>query len=545
MDPQQDIVEYAQLMAELERRKKMNKLALYKPYPKQKEFHDAGRTNRERLLMASNQCLAPDTVIQTGIGERQIVEMLGVPGFDVQSWDGGEKCSAQSSPVYLKGIEPAFRVHLDNGEWFDCTHKHRVLTSAGWLSLDQLVSLSSGLHWTDKAQGSTASCAVGDRPDDLPPRRAQDTGPRPLPSPDDVREHSHQSSHGGVGAHRREYSRACLESARRSTFDDASAQISDLCGLFQSRNGQRSPERMTARLRDVARFLGGSNQTRSDWREFHDLVAAAVPRTATLVSYGAEAKPEQRASASQASWRFPYGATSGYSTQGSLLRDPHIQIVFPFTHTPLIGSQRLVAIEALGYKPILDLTVTGTNCYQATGIIHKNSGKTYCGGAEMAIHLTGRYPDWWNGRVFDKPIRAWAASKTGFVTRDGPQRMLVGEPKERDSWGSGLIPQECIERPILKHGIMDALDGLVVKHDSGDFSTLGFKSYDQGREPWQAETLDVIWLDEEPPMDVYMEGLTRTNATEGMTYLTFTPLLGVSEVVRMFLQDERQEAEAA
>jgi phage terminase large subunit-like protein len=47
----------------------------------------------------------------------------------------------------------------------------------------------------------------------------------------------------------------------------------------------------------------------------------------------------------------------------------------------------------------------------------------------------------------------------------------------------------------------------------------------------------VVWFDEEPPMDIYMEGLTRTNATGGMVYLTFTPLLGMSDVVHMFIQD--------
>ena len=31
-----------------------------------------------------------------------------------------------------------------------------------------------------------------------------------------------------------------------------------------------------------------------------------------------------------------------------------------------------------------------------------------------------------------------------------------------------------------------------------------------------------------------MEGLTRTNATNGVTWLTFTPLLGMSEVVHLF-----------
>jgi phage terminase large subunit-like protein len=77
----------------------------------------------------------------------------------------------------------------------------------------------------------------------------------------------------------------------------------------------------------------------------------------------------------------------------------------------------------------------------------------------------------------------------------------------------------------------------LVRHVTGGNSTLGFKSYDQGRERWQGETLDFVWFDEEPPLDVYMEGLTRTNATGGMVYMTFTPLLGMSDVVMMFLQE--------
>ncbi len=45
-----------------------NRLAAYKPYPKQREFHEAGRTFRERLLMAGNQvgktyCAAMETAM--------------------------------------------------------------------------------------------------------------------------------------------------------------------------------------------------------------------------------------------------------------------------------------------------------------------------------------------------------------------------------------------------------------------------------------------------------------------------------------------------
>src|SRR5918993_2937856 len=63
-------------------------------------------------------------------------------------------------------------------------------------------------------------------------------------------------------------------------------------------------------------------------------------------------------------------------------------------------------------------------------------GKTYSGAAELAYHLSGQYPAWWTGRRFDRPIRAWAGSKTGEVTRDGVQRLLVGEPKDRAQWGT-------------------------------------------------------------------------------------------------------------
>jgi phage terminase large subunit-like protein len=164
-------------------------------------------------------------------------------------------------------------------------------------------------------------------------------------------------------------------------------------------------------------------------------------------------------------------------------------------------------------------------------------GKTFSGAAELAYHLTGKYPPWWRGRVFDRPIRSWAGSKTGEVTRDGVQRLLVGEPKDRASWGSGMIPGDAIQDTSSRMGVADAIDSVLVKHVSGDNSTLGFKSYDQGREKWQGETLDVVWFDEEPPMDIYMEGLTRTNATGGMVYLTFTPLLGMSDVVHMFIQE--------
>lgn len=164
-------------------------------------------------------------------------------------------------------------------------------------------------------------------------------------------------------------------------------------------------------------------------------------------------------------------------------------------------------------------------------------GKTYSGAAEAAIHLTGNYPDWWQGRRFTKPVRGWAGSETNEVTRDGAQRLMVGEPKDEAQWGTGLIPKAALIDWTRRQGVPDALDGVMVRHASGGISILGFKSYDMGRTKWQGETLDFVWFDEEPPSDIYFEGLTRTNATAGMVYLTFTPLKGMSDVVHQFIQD--------
>lgn len=164
-------------------------------------------------------------------------------------------------------------------------------------------------------------------------------------------------------------------------------------------------------------------------------------------------------------------------------------------------------------------------------------GKTLAGAAEVAIHLTGRYPDWWEGRRFDRPTRWMAGSESAELTRKGVQRLLVGVPEDRGAWGTGTIPKDCLVSWSMRSGVADAIASVTVKHTSGGNSTLQFASYDQGRTKWQADTLDGVWFDEEPPPDVYSEGITRTNTTMGPVILTMTPLFGMSEVVRRFLSD--------
>jgi phage terminase large subunit-like protein len=204
----------------------------------------------------------------------------------------------------------------------------------------------------------------------------------------------------------------------------------------------------------------------------------------------------------------------------------------------------------LAYKPYAKQRV-----FHAAGAIHRERlfmagnqlGKTIAGGAEWAIHLTGRYPDWWDGKVFDKSVRMWAAGVTGESTRDNPQRILVGPPQQKEAWGTGMIPGNAIVEPIPGRGVPNGLDSIVVRHGGGGDiqageSVLSFKSYEKGREKWQGETLEGVWYDEEPPLDIYTEGLTRTNTTGGITIVTFTPLMGMSDVVMQFLTQDQISA---
>lgn len=198
-------------------------------------------------------------------------------------------------------------------------------------------------------------------------------------------------------------------------------------------------------------------------------------------------------------------------------------------------AERLLSLRRLeAYHPYIKQRV-----FHAAGATHRERlflagnqlGKTLAGAMEMAIHLTGRYPDWWQGRRWDRPIVAWAAGVTGESTRDNPQRMLLGRPGAQ---GTGSIPASDIIATTRAMGVQDLLDTVRVRHVSGGESLLSFKFYEKGREKWQGETLDLVWFDEEPPPDIYSEGLTRTNATGGMVYITATPLLGITEVIRRY-----------
>ena len=189
------------------------------------------------------------------------------------------------------------------------------------------------------------------------------------------------------------------------------------------------------------------------------------------------------------------------------------------------------------YPYQLDFHATGFEHNQRLLMAANRIGKSYCGAAEMAYHLTGIYPEWWTGKKFYKPITAWAGGVSNETTRDIVQAELLGSPDDPEAFGSGAIPKETIIKTERKPGVPNAKSVALIRHTSGENSSLHFKAYEMGVDKWQGRSVDVVWLDEEPSRELYSQAVTRTLDRKGMVYMTFTPESGMTETVAAFMND--------
>ncbi len=82
-------------------------------------------------------------------------------------------------------------------------------------------------------------------------------------------------------------------------------------------------------------------------------------------------------------------------------------------HDTLAAAYRRKKFRAIDfYKPYekqKQFFLNGATHRERLFMAGNQLGKTMAGAVEAAYHLTGDYPDWWEGRRFDKPTTAWAA----------------------------------------------------------------------------------------------------------------------------------------
>ena len=176
---------------------------------------------------------------------------------------------------------------------------------------------------------------------------------------------------------------------------------------------------------------------------------------------------------------------------------------------------------------------------QFRAIIAANKiGKTLCAAYEMAMHLTGEYPDWWQGHRFNRAITAWAAGVTNDTTKEIVQQELFGDPENDAARGTGAVPLHRIGKVTRKAGVPNALESVLVKHKAGGWSKIQFKAYEMGFKKFMGKANDVIWLDEEPDQPVLSQVVRSTFAKkDAIIMATFTPEEGMTQVVAQLMNN--------
>lgn len=463
-------------------------------YPKHMAFFAGGAKYHERLFMAANRigkCCSKDTLIETDKGPQKIGDVFGAE-CNVRTWPNNEP--RRVLKWVRKPAEECYRITMASGQWVEVPLGHHILTLGGYDTVQNvLIRLPESVFVRPQSSSVLArlthalgvprlwgtildylgGCSTDSRLGGVLPPTAAGSAQVFAPLPAD----------------------ALKRTSILSCLDGLVHRCSDSLSRFLPRLSIRYDDRLT-----LGRY--------------------ALLGCPTF-SFGVPSTINKRQNVQQSS-------NAASPVQSSDATQPHQSQSSSYV-IPAIDGNKIVSVYSVGSKELLDMEVEDRHNYIAGGMIHHN---TVTGAYETALHLTGMYPHWWVGKRFTNATNGWAAGKTSETTRDIVQLALCGSP---DRMGTGMIPSDMIESHRFKQGTNQSLDWISVKHVSGKSSWLGLKAYDQGRKAFEGTAKDFIWLDEEPPLPIYTECLTRTATLNGVIFDTFTPLEGATAMVLSFL----------
>jgi PBSX family phage terminase large subunit len=149
------------------------------------------------------------------------------------------------------------------------------------------------------------------------------------------------------------------------------------------------------------------------------------------------------------------------------------------------------------------------------------SGKTHCGAKFVVQAAMGELATEFEQEVlYHEPIDVWVGSVDYRIQREAAQREV-----------EFFLPKSVIKKMYtLQNGIVDRIE-------LTNGSTIGFKTYEQGRKAWQGPKRHIVWFDEEPPEDIIKEGMARLIGKNAKLIFTMTPLMGHTIVYRRFIED--------
>jgi len=498
-----DISDIVKALSDIERYKNTHRLEYYTPYPKQKEFHNAkGKgTNlpaSQRLLLGGNQigkCNSISVKIETDGGEKRLSEV----------W--GRECNVLTYPNkeprkvvawVRKPPEECFRIVLSDGRWVECPKGHMILTAGGaYVPLGQLLPF--------------------------------------LP---------------GYAASEQDYLKNALRGARR--LFGTLRGLKDRCfGYFRLYGGQLLYDQEGVQV--FSPLPSGVRGRTLIWYSLDGLVNKCTNILQRVFAPLSSSYVGRRISAPYASF---YSRSVEHTSQPIVQKRQEVEQSYDFANpektvhettqgqqsslrallSPLtIDGNNIITVYSVGVHTLYDMEVEDRHNYIAGGLVHHN---TFSGAMETAIHLTGRYPDWWEGTRYLHPVEFMIGSNTNETARDIVQKELFGNPMSDKELGTGTIPIDCIGKTHRKAGVPNAIDSALVKHVTGGWSKVYIRAYEQGFKKFMGIRAHGGWLDEEPPPEIWSQFIRMGLAMPGsILYITETPEEGMTEVVSGFMNN--------
>jgi hypothetical protein len=340
-------------------------------YPKHMELFAAGAKYIERAAVSGNRCITPWTYISIPTGERPAHVVFSEEGADVLSWDGENQCTGKVSGGFLKCIEPAYRLVMEGGAFFDCTKEHRVLAESGWMSLCQLMSLSSGLRYWQTLEDYQANCVEDGYLYDLSLLTEEEISQKELPIGAYAQKQLLTFSHMGAKERILQCNRAYQSYDLLSSPDDRN-RFSALYGQFLAAYVPQPFLHMTGN--NLAVLLSqlaldrklALQTTLSQCKCKLDLYVALREVLDDLN------KSELLSDLVAYDWQSDCKSVRVTSSQELLRDDNYIGIFYPFQHPSLVGNKKIIAIVPLGFQPIIDVTIPEYKNYFAAGVVQKN-----------------------------------------------------------------------------------------------------------------------------------------------------------------------------
>jgi phage terminase large subunit-like protein len=472
-------------------------------YDWQRRFNAATKDHTACMLMAANQCVAGHTPIEVMQGKEvkslRFADTLCEKDVSIRYWADGSLHDTDSYRAYFQGILPTIRLYLSNGEFLDCTGEHQLLDASGnYRTTRALMSGGDVRYCYQISEDSPASCVEGDYPHGQQPHQALGSDLTSLPLLTGALRHSHRSLTKDEVAQTDQYSQAFL-SYDLLTSRDARDHVLALIDKFSSSLVLPSAQLLISLRRIFQQFRAGV---------VDPLLSAGEDDLSKASGYG-----------------------EAYSNH----------IFFPSSDIHLANDVSIMSWQEIGFQPCFDYQIPDHHNYIAAGVVNHNCGKSQTGCCVDSIHLTGLYPDDWEGLKFDFAPRIWLLGYSGEKTRDLLQAKLFGRYLDGKFEG-GYVPANLIVDSILMTGTKGAMREVRVKHPDG-ISVCQFWSYSQGQHALMGDILDWYHIDEEPKdAQIFPQVLTRTlngnRGKGGSGILTFTPENGKTQLVCSFMGED-------